>query len=169
MTDRVMREPIGHVESRGVRLCPIPGAMGYAAGSDGFVYSFLKQGTFGSRFSTSCRKLRGHPVGRGYLHVTLCVRPGKSQTHRVHRLVCAAFHGPCPDGMECSHLNGNPSDNRPENLAWETRSENHARKHEHGKAQVGDRHGCAKLSSRDVSEIRRRAGMGETQIGRAHV
>lgn len=42
----------------------------------------------------------------------------------VHRLVLEAFVGPCPEGMECCHNDGNPANNRLENLRWGTRSEN---------------------------------------------
>lgn len=47
------------------------------------------------------------------------------QYHRgVHRLVLEAFVGPCPDGMECCHNNGDSADNRLENLRWDTSSAN---------------------------------------------
>lgn len=42
----------------------------------------------------------------------------------VHRLICEAFHGPCPAGKEVDHRNRIRDDNRPENLHWVTRSEN---------------------------------------------
>lgn len=44
---------------------------------------------------------------------------------RIHRLVCETFHGPQPHpGHEVRHLDGNHLDNRVENLAWGSRSEN---------------------------------------------
>lgn len=43
----------------------------------------------------------------------------------VHRLICEAFHGPCPPGKtEVDHINRNRSDNRPENLRWTDRRGN---------------------------------------------
>lgn len=42
----------------------------------------------------------------------------------VHRLVLTAFVGPCPDGMVGCHNNGDPTDNRLENLRWDTQSAN---------------------------------------------
>jgi hypothetical protein len=49
--------------------------------------------------------------------------PGRG-TVRVHVLVCETFIGPRPDGLLTRHLNGNPYDNRIENLAYGTVSEN---------------------------------------------
>jgi hypothetical protein len=43
---------------------------------------------------------------------------------KVHRLVCEAFHGPCPAGMETLHRDEDALNNRPENLCWGTRKEN---------------------------------------------
>lgn len=42
----------------------------------------------------------------------------------VHRLVLESFVGPCPDGMEACHNNGNGFDNRIENLRWDTHESN---------------------------------------------
>ena len=42
----------------------------------------------------------------------------------VHRAVAMAFHGLPPDGMEVLHINGIPTDNRPENLRYGTQLEN---------------------------------------------
>lgn len=44
----------------------------------------------------------------------------------VHRLVLESFIGPCPEGMEACHLNGNGFDNRIENLRWDTHEANMA-------------------------------------------
>lgn len=41
-----------------------------------------------------------------------------------HTLVCTAFHGPRPDGFQCDHINGIPTDNRACNLQWVTPAEN---------------------------------------------
>ena len=62
-------------------------------------------------------------VPEGYLLVNL--NKGKNQlSFRVHRLVAQAFI-PNPDNKPfINHINGNPDDNRVENLEWCTPSEN---------------------------------------------
>jgi hypothetical protein len=60
---------------------------------------------------------------RGHLNVALC-RDSTKMNRTAHQLVIEAFVGPRPEGMECRHLNGDPADNRPENLMWGTASEN---------------------------------------------
>lgn len=52
------------------------------------------------------------------------IRLGRRNIYYVHRLVLITFVGPCPDGMECRHLDGNPSNNRVDNLRWGTKIEN---------------------------------------------
>lgn len=49
---------------------------------------------------------------------------GKFKTMRIHRLVMAAFIGPCPKGLEVCHNDGNASNNHLANLRYDTRSEN---------------------------------------------
>ena len=73
-------------------------------------------------------KLRGVPLTEfktphGYVRVGLC-KHGKTRTTLVHPLVLEAFVGPRPAGSDCRHLNDVPDDNRIENLAWGSRSEN---------------------------------------------
>ncbi len=41
-----------------------------------------------------------------------------------HILVCTAFHGECPEGYECDHINGSKLDWSADNLRWVTKEEN---------------------------------------------
>ena len=76
------------------------------------------------------------------------VHPGKyCRGIPVHQLVMLAFHGPPPAGMEVMHLNGNPVDNRPENLQYGTHSQNMTDMYRLGK-------GPLKLSPEEVRQIR---------------
>ncbi|MGP9720952.1 NUMOD4 motif-containing HNH endonuclease [Corynebacterium sp. AOP40-4SA-5] len=63
------------------------------------------------------------PMPTGHLWVHLC-RDGSKDSDRVHRLVMAACVGPCPEGMEVRHIDGDPTNNRVGNLQYGTRSEN---------------------------------------------
>ena len=81
------------------------------------------------------RHFKGQPLKlkphHGYWRVELN-RNGKCACFRVHRLVLAAFVGPLPEGKEVCHNNGNPGDNRLENLRYGTKSENQRDRIKHG-------------------------------------
>lgn len=77
---------------------------------------------------TGSRRLPGrvlHPVKdpSGHLGVTLSAG-AKRERASVHRLVARTFIGPCPEGEEVCHNNGDPADNRVENLRYDTRTAN---------------------------------------------
>ncbi|MEV4127158.1 NUMOD4 motif-containing HNH endonuclease [Nocardia sp. NPDC049707] len=67
----------------------------------------------------------------GYHSVGLCAN-GSVQSRKVHALVLEAFVGPRPSGMEVCHNNGVPTDNRLENLRYDTASANQLDKVIHG-------------------------------------
>jgi hypothetical protein len=82
----------------------------------------------------------------------------------IHRLVLEAFVGPCPNGFEACHNDGDRQNNRLENLRWDTRSGNHSDKEQHGTMLRGARHPNAKITWEIVSEIRRRSLNGESLL-----
>ncbi|MGC5027075.1 NUMOD4 motif-containing HNH endonuclease [Tsukamurella sp. DT100] len=67
-------------------------------------------------------ELQGKAARSGYIYVTLS--SGDAVYAAVHRLVLEAFVGPCPEGMEACHFNDSASDNRLENLRWDTHDRN---------------------------------------------
>jgi hypothetical protein len=77
----------------------------------------------------------------------------KRVTLYVHRLVLAAFIGPCPAGMMACHRNGDATDNRPENLYWGTAADNGSDCAKHGSLK-GERQGRSKLTAEQVLAIR---------------
>lgn len=69
------------------------------------------------------RLLRMTAAAKGYRLVKLS-EAGARRTVAVHLLVAEAFHGPRPEGQEVRHLDGDPANNRLDNLRYGTRSEN---------------------------------------------
>jgi hypothetical protein len=131
----------------------IPGFPGYRVGSDGSIWSNCGTGLNRGTVPWAQKKL--HADGGGYPKASFCVG-GKSFRRRVHRAVLEAFVGPAPPGAVCRHLDGNPVNNRLENLAWGTHAENCADADRHGTSARGERHPGSKLNCQLVRYIRQR-------------
>lgn len=145
-----------------VRYLVIEDDPDYRAGDDGSIWSH-KSGEW--------VRLKPTPQSRGHLAIWL----GRERQRFVHCIVLEAFIGPCPEGMECRHLDGNPANNRIGNLKWGTPAENHADSVRHGTAaclrpewlerartshawsfvehKSGEKHHRAKLSDEQVKII----------------
>jgi len=111
------------------------------------------------------RRIAGHVItgtvdNRGYRIVTLS-NGGCHVKLGVHTLVLSSFVGPRPAGKECRHLDGNPLNNRLENLCWGTDKENSDDKARHGRMNTGERNGGAKLTEGKVQQIRKLYASGE--------
>ena len=78
-----------------------------------------------------------------------------TREEQVHRMVAATFLGPCPEGMMVLHNNGEPADNRPENLRYGTASDN-----DHDLYLQGGKR--SKLDLSDVEGIRYGVSCGHT-------
>lgn len=100
----------------------------YQASSDGEVRSKDREIIIQRHDGTSfTRRLRGRVLkpwrdANGYRVVYVC-HDDLRRAVNVHRLVAAAFHGDEPD-HDVNHLDGDKSNNRPENLTWCSKSEN---------------------------------------------
>ena len=93
------------------------------------------------------RVLKQGSTGTGYPQITLCIPGKKRARHLVHRLIAEAFLGPCPEGHQVNHKDGDKSNNCVENLEYVTQSENirHA---------VASGLYSTKLTAKDVRMIR---------------
>ncbi len=96
--------------------------------------------------------------GWGNYPTALLSRNGDSRvSFLVHRLVAAAFIGPCPDGKEVNHKDDNRCNNAVTNLEYITHGENI----KHGyRNKSGANNLQAKLSAVDAEEIRRLRAAG---------
>lgn len=72
----------------------------------------------------------------------------------LHRAIAEAFHGACPEGMECRHIDGNKRNNKSSNLSWVTRQENIDDKTLHGTQPIGESNAMAVLTDALVVEMR---------------
>jgi hypothetical protein len=122
---------------------PIQGVPGYLVGTDGSLWTKwrTRRRRGGGRGVESYigddmkpMKLRKHNVG--YLSAAFR-RDGKYVYYLVHRLVLETFVGPCPEGMECLHGDGNKHNNNVGNLRWGTKVENEQDKVLHGTSRKG--------------------------------
>lgn len=146
----------------GVQFKDIPGFPSYCVGDDGSVVSWYR--------SREWRWLKSGPSGR-YGHRAVNIRrEDKLVTCRVHRLVLMTFVGPCPPGMEACHGDGDPANNRLDNLRWDTKKANAQDRIRHGRGASGVGNGRAKLTEADVLTIRHlvRSGMSQVAIGQRY-
>lgn len=133
----------------------LPGIDLYEVSNLGRVRSLPRLTTHytGKRIVRGGRILFGHINPRGYVQVSLSIN-GRTKTVYVHTLVAVSFLGPRPVGKVVRHLDGDPSNNTAENLAYGTNQENSDDMDLHGTVLRGERHGCAKLTAEDVAKIR---------------
>lgn len=127
---------------------PVPGFPSYEASSWGNVRRVkrAKGATVGAVLKPSLDR-------QGYEQLRLSEN-GVVRSQKVHIIVASAFHGPRPKGLEVSHVNGRRIDNRPENLAYETRQQNVDRQIEHGTRNRGEKNGNASLTPDLVARAR---------------
>jgi hypothetical protein len=142
------------VSDQDERWLPIADCDGYDISDHGRVRSWVVPGQrYMRRAVPALRALRTDHLGRMCI-VLWCGGAAKLVGFRVHRLVLEAFVGPCPEGMEACHNDGDTHNNRLANLRWDTAKANHADKLRHGTAQRGERGTAAKLTWEDVQRIR---------------
>lgn len=75
---------------------------------------------------------------------------GKTKTHRLHQLVCAAFIGEKPINYEVLHADGDYTNNDISNLTYDTKSENQIDLY-----RIGEKSSNGKLDVSKVLTIRK--------------
>jgi hypothetical protein len=106
----------------------------YEVSSEGRIRGVRRRGSAGGVLAPG-----RHP--EGYWQVTLSV-DGTRTTRTLHSLVAEAFIGPCPEGMEVRHLDGQRTNTQVANLAYGTRSRNVQDAVEHGTHHLARRTHC---------------------------
>lgn len=128
---------------------PIPGSRDYQVSSLGRVrrVAGIITRSNGRPQTIRGRVLRASVDDWGYPMVGV-----DGRTRKVHTLVAAAFLGPRPfDGAVVRHLDGDPSNNSVDNLAYGTPSENILDCYDYrGTVRCGQ-----KLTEKDAAEIKR--------------
>ena len=153
-----VREFLGLLQSTPARAKPVPDGQGLFATEEGTLWRV--------------RQAKTH-IERGYPRLAVTPhRLGPDQTRlvRVHLLVADAHLGRKPSGHVTRHLDGNPLNNRADNLTYGTMAENMADRDRHGRTQRGADHAAASLTDADVADIRERYARGDrvTDIAADH-
>ena len=143
----------------------IPEFTGYEVSNFGRIRSYWKSnGPYKNSIVDSAQRINQLSIERsGYLIVNLS-KNGMKNVIRVHRLVLLAFIGPCPNGMEACHNDGNRRNNHLSNLRWDTRLNNIWDTIKHG------HHRSRKLTNEQVANIIQlyESGMTQTEIAKRH-
>ena len=121
---------------------PIAGYEGiYEVSDRGRVRSLDRVDSIGHRWKGQI--IRSHAVSpRGYQGVALYRGEPRAWQPLVHRLVLEAFVGPCPEGMEACHGDGDTTNNAVTNLRWDTPSENSYDTVRHGNHHHARKEAC---------------------------
>lgn len=142
------------------RWAPVVDWEGYEVSSEGRVRSLDRTVHFEDG---RVRRYKGQILRQktckrtGYVYVSLRNGP-RRECIKTDWLVLAAFVGPCPEGQERRHLNGDRADPRLTNLAYGTRVQNMRDKWSHGTAPFGEKHHVAKFSDQWCDQVRAATG-----------
>jgi hypothetical protein len=149
-----------------VEYRPITGSPGYRVGDDGSVWSCVRRGAARVKIGTTWHRLGVTLNEFGYQW--LRIGGARKKIRKVHHLVLEAFVGPCPPGLVCRHLDGNPANNRLKNICWGTRKENMEDMIRHGRSARGIKNGQSKLTEAKVHKALAlvASGLSQAEVGR---
>lgn len=127
-------------------LRELPGFSRYRFRADGEV--------IGLRKVSPARILLGGSDKDGYRRFILMDDGGARRSVRRAVLICTAFHGGRPSGLQVRHLDGVNDNDHHENLCWGTAKENAADRNRHGTSCHGESNPQAKLTQRQADGVR---------------
>lgn len=150
----------------------IPDFFAYRIGTDGTLWSCWERRhgkkTPGNRrrwvLGSTWHKQNPGVNSRGYRQALLCPTMGKKRRIvKVANLVLEAFRGPRPRGLIVCHHNDQPTDDRLENLRWDTPASNTHDAVRNGVHPVGRKNGQTKRAAKKYPEIVKLRKSGATQ------
>lgn len=119
----------------------------------------------GEIYSKKNHLIMKQTTNTGYLRLSLVSNDGRRRGKYVHRLVAETFI-PNPEGKsQVNHKDGNPLNNRVDNLEWVTPKENMIHASELGRfkdKRKGTKNPKSKFTNDDISEIRKMREQGHT-------
>ena len=127
----------------------IPGLSRYSVSEDGLIRRDV------AIYRTPPGIVKASINDRGYWRVTLRCDDGTQVSRTSHSFVALAFLGPRPPGKMVCHNGGDKLNIHYSNLRYGTAKSNNADTQAHGKVPFGTLHPGAKLSEKDIPEIRR--------------
>lgn len=92
--------------------------------------------------------------GNGYLALNIFPTKDKAVMESIHVLVLTEFVSPRPDGYHGCHCDGDKTNNKLDNLRWDTVKENIGDQVRHGTFARGERSGNSVLNDDLVRQIR---------------
>ena len=104
------------------------------------------------------KKLSYKRMGYPY---TMLYKNGRGQWVNIHRLIAKTFIPNPKNKPQVNHIDGNKQNNKVSNLEWVTHSENTIHAFKIGLMARGEEHKSAKLSDKEVREIRKKYSSGK--------
>ena len=169
-------------------IMPIIGFPGYFASKDGRIFSTWRRSSFERNPATghitrttfsadgALKELCPHPMRKGgkrtgkilatYVVLKLPAadtnsrRKCKYRNRNIHQLILETFVGPCPEGLEACHNDGNAENNALDNLRWDTKKSNQADRVAHGTDCRGSKSPNAMIDESIAAQIKRRLADG---------
>jgi len=146
---------------------PIPGYPGYEVSSHGRVRSYKNRNGRGGFKQKPHILALSKAKGKKYLRVAVAPEGKPPKWVFVHTLVLTAFNGPKPfPKAQACHNDGNPINNTPRNLRWDTVQSNADDRWNHGTQVRGESVAKASLTEAQVAEIKTAIPVWKRGMGR---
>lgn len=141
----------------GVEYRDVVGFPGYRVGSDGSLWTCRNTR---QSMSGAWKQMKCSAWCSGYVMASMRLN-NRSYRKLLHNVVLEAFIGPRPDGMQgCHDPDHNRANNALNNLRWGTPESNYRDRDRQGRTARGSRQGLAKVTEKDVVQMRCLAACG---------